>query len=502
MRVFKKLLSKGWLGQRAARAQWDATLIWFRLRYLTADGPTKCLRLLSRPEACGRIALYFQPGEVVSALYLGAPSSHTRLVKRMANDFGFSLRQPLPDFAMPKAQRLTAVLDLPWKRPFLAHLVQESVYITLLDQKDENSDSRWFPIPPIIAPTAWQLPAHPPIGLFAQPQAEGNGQPDAPGNISHKGMPWVIGHTRAGKLIRHGGPVNLYGEQEAIANWLIQLTLQIIKQDPANLIVLDGVGNVVPRLKRKATVTRLLGKHLTYIDIDRGNMAQGFNPLAALPGESAATMVPRWQRWFQGMNVHAADLQLLSQAQADGVGDIPSLHRWLKKMQREGKFLGQSSLRLEQPGSSLAQALHRLMANHTLQEWLAWPVNQFDILSEGALFFSCQSNSWAGKQMLRAALFAAQQLPTCRLILHGYPWQAATNKNQLENQHVIISNGPLFPGSLPIITQCTAAEAHLLSKHLLQANPVQVETVQLLRKGEGMLLTKKGPLFTTWRGKI
>ena len=57
---------------------------------------------------------------------------------------------------------------------------------------------------------------------------------------------------------------------------------------------------LVPRLKRKAAVTRLLGEQLAYVDMDGTSLANGFNPLAAVPGETEEALLQRWQRWFGG----------------------------------------------------------------------------------------------------------------------------------------------------------------------------------------------------------
>ena len=62
--MFKKLFSN-----RATREKWETRLVWFRLRYLAPEGPTRCLKLLSRPQARGRVAIYYRPGEAVSRLY-------------------------------------------------------------------------------------------------------------------------------------------------------------------------------------------------------------------------------------------------------------------------------------------------------------------------------------------------------------------------------------------------------------------------------------------------
>ncbi|MCP5353509.1 MAG: hypothetical protein H6926_10060, partial [Chromatiales bacterium] len=191
--MFKNWLGRAWPGKRAAREQWDAGLAWFRLRYLTPDGPTRCIRLLSRPLACGRVALYFRPDEAVSALYLGVPETHVRLLQRMAADFNFSLKPKLPEVAMPTAQRLTAVSELPWGRPFLAHIVNEFVFASLADgesQRDigrnrnrsgSHGRGRLLPLPPAKAAKEkagiWQLPSNPAPGLTAQPYWNGHHPP-------------------------------------------------------------------------------------------------------------------------------------------------------------------------------------------------------------------------------------------------------------------------------------------------------------------------------------
>jgi len=96
------------VGDRRARERWEAELVWFRLRYLEADGPTRCLNLLSRPQACGRVALYYQPDARVSRLYLGVPGTHIRLLGRMVDDFNFSLKPLSLAATIPTIQRMVA----------------------------------------------------------------------------------------------------------------------------------------------------------------------------------------------------------------------------------------------------------------------------------------------------------------------------------------------------------------------------------------------------------
>src|SRR5690606_2141383 len=139
-------------------------------------------------------------------------------------------------------------------------------------------------------------------------------------------------------------------------------------RDPANLVVLDGVGDLVPHLKRRAAVTRLLGEQLAYLDIEASALAQGFNPLAAVPGETTAATGRRWQQWFAGMGVHPQGLALLDKAQQVGLGDIPALRQWLRQVERQGPQVAVSSLAL---------ALDRLLAHRPLREWLSWPAERW-----------------------------------------------------------------------------------------------------------------------------
>ena len=106
--------------RRSARQKWEAELVWFRLRYQDAAKATRCLNLLSRVEACGRLALYYLPGSPVSQLYLGVPEVRIRLVQQMASDFGLSVKPSLLDLCLPEARKLLPMADLPWERPFHA----------------------------------------------------------------------------------------------------------------------------------------------------------------------------------------------------------------------------------------------------------------------------------------------------------------------------------------------------------------------------------------------
>ncbi|MCP5013084.1 MAG: hypothetical protein GY942_24160, partial [Aestuariibacter sp.] len=206
------------------------------------------------------------------------------------------------------------------------------------------------------------------------------------------------------------GRVNVYGRQEAVADWLVHQVVQMISISPANLVVIDGRGDLVPKLKRKAAVTRLLGTQLAYLDMDGTSLAGGFNPLAAVPGEDAESQVQRWQQWFQGMAVHPQGIQLLGQAHADGVGDLPALRKWLKQQERQGQYTAVSSL---------GMAMNRLTASRKLREWLEWPTNPYEILPEGSLFFACKASGWDRQHLLRSVLLSVMQVEGVYLIVHG-----------------------------------------------------------------------------------
>jgi hypothetical protein len=257
--------------------------------------------------------------------------------------------------------------------------------------------------------------------------------------------------------------------------------------DPANLVVIDGAGDLVPRLKRKAAVTKLLGKELVYVDMDGPALAGGFNPLAAAPGETETALVGRWQRWFEGMNVQG--IQLLAQARQDGVEDIPALRKWLKQAARASS-LSRSDV------SNLDMTLNRLTVG--LREWLEWPANRFEILPGGALFFACKGTGWARQQLLRAALLGAMQVEGVRLVVHGFPVD-------LNGQaQIVTSNGPLLPHSVKILTGSDPAAAAKLAAVFSNGNPLLAETLEILPSDQAILVDQGDIRLISWskRGEL
>lgn len=493
--MFKKLF-----GKRAAREKWEAGLAWFRLRYLEPGGPTRCVNLLSRSQACGRVALYYRPGEAVSQLYLGVPETHVRLLQRMVADFGFSLKPKPPEVTIPAAQRMTAVADLPWDKAFLAHIANEFAFVSLVEGENKNgahlpSSPSGEPPPslePGHGPATWRLPDKPLPGLTLRPSWNGEQPPAYLVATEPDPRRWLLGRSQSGIPLHISGQVNIYGRQEAVADWLVHQVTQMISLDHTNLVVIDGAGDLVPRLKRKAAVTRLLGEQLAYVDIDGASLANGFNPLAAAPGETEAALVQRWQRWFQGMNVHPQGIQLLARAQQEGVGDIPALRKWLKQLERQGHYAAVSSL---------GMALSRLTASRTLREWLEWPANRFDILPAGALFFACKGSGWDRQQLLQAVLLGAMQVEGVRLIVHGFPWKAAHTAHLGSQERIVVSNGPLLSNSAIILTECHAHGVAALASRFLASDACLSENLDLLGRGEGIVIANDDVLFTAWPAK-
>lgn len=481
---------KDLFGKRAKQAKWEATLVWFRLRYLEAAGPTRCLNLLSRAQACGRIALYYQPGEAIAELYLGIQEMHARLLQRMVADFGFSVKPKAPEVEIPAATKMTAVTHLPWQRAFKAHIVNEFAFVS----GGESKRAVHLPQPPSQVPgrgaASWRLPDAPPPGLNSTASWNCSELPAHLIATEPDKSRWLVGKAVSGVPLHVVGPVNIYGRQEAVTDWLVQQVGQTIALDPTNLVVIDGAGDLVPRLKRKRAVTRLLGEQLVYLDIDGTSLTSGFNPLAALPGESQADMRQRWQYWFQGMQVHPQGIELLAKAQQDGVKDIPTLRKWLKQIERQGQHTAVSSLGL---------ALNRLTASPTLREWLEWPTSRFDILPEGVLMLACKGKSWDRQQLLKAALLAALQVTGVRLVLHGFPWQSSTISLLKSPERLLISNGPLLAASAIILTECHVQNVTMLATKFLANDSWLRENLALLMPGEGILISQSNVLYTTWQ---
>ena len=474
---------------------------WYRLRYRDAAGPARCLRLLASSQACGRVAVryWLEQGEnqPVAHLYVGVPEPYRPLLYEMAMDFGFSITAEDP--ALMYTGPLTAATDLPWERQFAAHLVGDNLFVSC------EAGGSYFPAPGGAPAVEWTLPQTPPLGMkmaAAWPQTV-----PPPELCLSEDRPdrWLLGRHSSGQMLAAPGRVNLYGMEAA--DWLVFQLTQTIAAGHGRLAVLDGSGVLGPWLKRQAAVTRLLGRGLTYIDID-GGAVDGFDPLAAVPGETEEGRRARRTTWFRLMGVHKAGLALLTQAP---LTDLTGLQKWLAApaQQRQGVA-----------AEALEGAINQLMAERRVRQWLEWPADRYAGLPEGVLIFSCKGMVWAQQQLLVAALLAALAAPGMRLALHRLPWEQRELEEELEREleleeeekiggrgeggtkrAVLVSNGPLLAGSLPVLTATWPQHAARLARRFLGDDPVLTEHLRLLTPGDAVVCHESGLYPTCWTAR-
>lgn len=480
------------VNDRSLREAWEGTLAWFRVRYLDRDNLERCLTLLSSAQACGRVSLYFAPGQMLSRLYVGVPAEKRDLLRRISADLNVAVavvhdRPPAPVTLMrPEGQ-------LPWDRPFCAQIVAGHLFVDELAAEKSMAQGRYLPPAPKVRETPAQhyLLQPPPVGLTTNLSLNGHGAPIEPPSTPDVSCNWPLGRSPDGRLLTVGGRLNVYGSGRTVAAWLANALEQLLRDEPQGLVIIDGQGDLAPALKRKSVVTRLLGKQLRYVDMDSAIVNGGFNPLAPVPDESDAALLSRWQRWFSAMGVHEVGLQLLHRARDAGVEDIVSLQRWAQRPAQQHFAAGISSLKA---------ALRRLQADGVLYEWLSWPTNIYDHLPAGALLLRCRSAAWGRQQMLHGTLLAAQSISGIRLVLLGFPWSMADNGLQAWNvpSETVVANGPLYRGSTLLLTGCNAAAAALLAARFLNSDPLVEENLQLLDDGEAVLVREGRPLLVRW----
>ncbi|MCB8975796.1 MAG: hypothetical protein H6657_00005 [Ardenticatenaceae bacterium] len=483
--------------RRSARQKWEAELVWFRLRYQDAAKATRCLNLLSRVEACGRLALYYLPGSPVSQLYLGVPEVRIRLVQQMASDFGLSVKPSLLDLCLPEARKLLPMADLPWERPFMGHIVEGLVFVSLLNVQ-EDKRGQFFPVPPKKMKESsqrhWELPQLPPAGLTSVPVWEPCSLEKftlSP-NQDETRLVWPVGWNTVGRPLTLSGHVNLYGSKQAVVEWLSNQIGYALGKNGSRMVVLDGFGDLVPQLKRKTAVTRLLGEGVRYMDLDSSASVTGLNPLAPVPGESETELISRWQQWFGAMQVTPQGIELLVTARQDGVSDIPTLKKWLRSGIRKEQYLAATSLQL---------ALERLTASRSLREQLEWAINPFERLPDQVLLFSCQNKGWAQEQLLFAMLLGIQTIANTRLILHGFPWLRLSRLECHGPHSIIASNGPLMADSTVILTASSENKIHAVVKKFLEGDAVWQENIELLGAKEGVIVSGNKKCWTSWELK-
>lgn len=502
-------------GRKRARQLWERQLAWFRLRYTDAAKAQRAICLLSRPDVLGRVGLYYLCENGIAKLFIGVTATQTAVVTRLAYDFGLLLTRDDP--VLPVVQRLVAVEQLPWQPPsFTAQIVAGQAFLT-----DAGSKGMWLPKASATTQMTWRLPLRPPFGMSAQAcwemwQGSGKGahelsihdagaeiyfgkrgnSADLEISADNAVTDWPLGYTLDGKPLYATGNVNLYGRGDAIRDWLtVQLT-QMLTTNPAQVVVIDGVGDLVPQLKRKAVLAPLFGEQIRYVNIDGGTQQSGFNPLAALPNESTDATVQRWRAWFAAMNVHPSSLMLLDDAASAGVTDLLSLDRWLKGQEKRGAVAAVASLRM---------IIQRMSSPRVIRAWLEWPTNLYDTLSKGALLFGCRSaepkgdvSHWSRQQLLHAIFLAARAQPDSRIILHGFPWKLLKRTTVEPHQKLLIANGPQRKESVVLLTENHEQGIHTVAQRFIPNDLKLQENLALLQRGECVALANMRAIFADW----
>ena len=524
-RLLRQTLWRRFSHDLRKRKQWDDQLVWLRMRYADAGRATKALQLLSQPAHCGRIVVYFVPdknsGQTLSKLFVGVAMANKQRLLQLGTDY--DLRLETANIRLPPPQPMQLVSALPWGRSFVAHLSLGRAFVNV----EPPEKGLYFPVASAATPRgSWCLPPSPPAGITAVPnwdryspshellaanarhvaqldsgcgslqdaQSEGLSQ-SGQGGRQQSGPPrWPLGWSKQGQALHCAGRINLYGQRDAVASWLVKQISQALTDDPKHLIVLDAIGDVVPKLKRKRAVTRLLGKQLTYLDIDGASLTTGCNPLAALPEETDAALVQRWHNWFAAMQVTPDSLALLPAAHQAGVTDLPALQQWLTQRERQGNLATVAALRV---------AFNRLTSERTLCDWLAWPTNPFAQLPTGILLVSCrlkkgtEAATWGRIQLMNMFFLAAQACPAARLVLHGLPWEQFLQPSP--KQPLLISNGPPLADATVVLASCLPASRQHIQHRFLAPDIQLIENFGLLSVEESIVVHGATACWAGWK---
>ena len=211
-----KQFQRWWqLPQLKARQAWEQTAVWQRLRFLNSDDLEKCLGWLSQS---GRVALYYAGPGPLLYLYIGVAPAQLPTLTRMAEDYGFLLRVKLPSVVIPPPVKMVAVTDLPWEQAFLAHIVRGALFVSPVGE--ENKAGSYFPQPeePTPRPTLSLPPLQP--GLTLRSSWNGQQPPERLAAVAPDPTRWLLGRSRQGVPLQAAGRLNLYGQNDAISEWL------------------------------------------------------------------------------------------------------------------------------------------------------------------------------------------------------------------------------------------------------------------------------------------
>jgi hypothetical protein len=70
------------------------------------------------------------------------------------------------------------------------------------------------------------------------------------------------------------------------------------------------------------------------------------------------------------------------------------------------------------------------------------------------------------------------------------------------HEQLVVSNGPLLPNSTVILTECQVSGVVALATRFLTSDARLSENLDLLSRGEGIVIIGNDVLFATWNSRM
>jgi len=492
-----------------ARARWDSQATWYRLRYDDAEQARNALDLLSRHG--GRVGLRWRTERDVSRLYVGVASAGlNRLAAEMARDLGFTLTA-VPQLAAVADDYLHDGVDaLPSPLPGafcyapasgetagqgeIGHIAGEGdgyiinghLFALPAGRVNGAALTAGYAFPTAAAikgylPGLWRLPL-PVLGLALCPQW----RPPLPLELpAATAEAWLLGRS-ANRQPLYGQRVSVLGEMNAVQQWLVQLVVAQAARNPVGVAVIDGEGDLVPRLLAEPVIARLLqAKQATALDVNVVGQG-GVNPLAPLPGETTGQTTARWRDWFARMGSAESGLALLPDAYAAGATSLPQLRHWLEQLARNEKTTRPAFV----AAAALRAVLDRLLADGTTARWLCQqPVDLGALLGQGMLLVACPyQGKWSRAQALRALLPLLAFHEAAVILRLGARAAIPLSREELNNPSFIriVSDSSNLTDTV-IVTRSQGRRLASLTNHLLPQLCPEAIAPQMFQEYAGQL---------------
>jgi hypothetical protein len=288
------------------------------------------------------------------------------------------------------------------------------------------------------------------------------------------------------------------GELDAAQQWLVRLAVAQAARDPVGVAVVDGEGDLVPRLLAEPIIARLLQtKRATALDVNIVGQG-GVNPLQPLPGETAAQTTSRWRDWLARMGAAESGLALLPNAYAAGVTSLLDLRHWLEELARSAQTAQATFI----AAAALRAVLDRLLADGTTARWLCQhPVAVEELLQRGMLLVACPyREKWSRLQAVRA-LLPILAFHGAAVILRRTPLSRG-ELNELSFIRIVSDSSDLTDTVIIVRSQgerLASLTNHLLPQLCPEAIAPQIFQEHAGRLGEGeALAVREGSV--TWLG--